>query len=310
MSSTKPKCDVTVDELEQDKVTCERIETLLKCEKFSLRGMWSSSTGLVEYIKEDLKTVADRGVNVNAIVDRIAQLQNLAMASKEYKILPEHDSMMLIGRHWMGHGTMHCEIPGAFRVSLAIWGGAQKCPFQRPEDKSYHGYEYGSTDLFVTNLKTGKKIHIPSVSAHMIEKHGFFQNTTYPVRPDELIDVLDIQPGRDYKSIFIAPKWHDDGLFGSSFTPFEKVQLPKPEYFCVATHEGEGYVAYQMSQNHCRVDVDRAMDAIVEFDGAPFDLKCGQAGTFMNVSRMKLLNVEATLQNIKDEGQTLSSNEQ
>ena len=308
MSSTKLECDVTVDELEQDMATCEAIGKLLKSKEFSLRGMWTSSTDLVAYINEDLKAVADRGVTVTAIVDRITQLQNLAMASKKYEIFPEHRSMMLVGRHWVGHGTMCCEIPATFRVSLAIWGGAQECPFQRPEDKGYHGYEYGSTDLFVTNLKTGKKIHIPSISAHMIEEHGFFQNTTYPVRPDELIDVLDIQPGREYKSIFIAPKWYDDGLFGSSFTPCEKPLLPTAE--CIATYEGEGYVAYQMSRHHCRVDVDRAMNVIVDFDGAPFTLKCSQAGMFMNVMRMKLLNVEATLQNIKDEGQTSTSNEQ
>ena len=61
-----------------------------------------------------------------------------------------------------------------YSIAEVEWNGSQACPFQHPEDKRYHGYEYGCRDYVFTN-PNGDKMALSDLSYHMIKNHGFFR---------------------------------------------------------------------------------------------------------------------------------------
>lgn len=64
-------------------------------------------------------------------------------------------------------------------IKTICYMGAQECPFQNKDlDKSYHGYEYGSTDFVINGKKDlTNKIQFNTLLVHMIKKHHFFEGS-------------------------------------------------------------------------------------------------------------------------------------
>ena len=89
------------------------------------------------------------------------------------------------------------------------WGGAERCPFQSPEDKNYHGYEYGSLDWLIWNLDTNDFMHIGDLLFHQISTHHFFQSNSSPYRvePTKLIQLFNLKPNTNYKVNTIQVKY-------------------------------------------------------------------------------------------------------
>jgi hypothetical protein len=90
-------------------------------------------------------------------------------------------------------------------VYEAEWNGAHCCPLrglsaadsarleemERPGHAHYHGYRHGSRDWVITRVATGESLFVPSLTAHMIADHGFFQcSGRYRVDPLALLRVL------------------------------------------------------------------------------------------------------------------------
>lgn len=53
-----------------------------------------------------------------------------------------------------------------------------QCPLQRPDDKTYHGFEYGCRDhvifpLTEACLSLGSGLHVSDLSLHMARSHRF-----------------------------------------------------------------------------------------------------------------------------------------
>lgn len=86
-------------------------------------------------------------------------------------------------------------------VSRITWGGAETCPFQHPEDKRYHGYEYGSHDWLIWNLDNESFMHIGDLLFHQIVTHHFFQSpeSAYRIDPLKLIQHFNLKPNIVYK---------------------------------------------------------------------------------------------------------------
>jgi len=84
--------------------------------------------------------------------------------------------------------------------------GAQECPFQDPNDKKYYGYEYGSTDVLIENLNTGKKIQFNTLLPHMIRYHHFFEspNVSHRLDPKDVIEIFNLQEGIDYSPKYVT----------------------------------------------------------------------------------------------------------
>ncbi len=79
-----------------------------------------------------------------------------------------------------------------YRIAEVEWNGSQVCPFQHPDDKRYHGYEYGCRDYVFTN-PNGDKMALSDLSYHMIKNHGFFGgDSPYRVDPLKLVNFFEI----------------------------------------------------------------------------------------------------------------------
>lgn len=100
-----------------------------------------------------------------------------------------------------------------YTVSNVTWMGAQTCPFQEPSDKQYYGYEYGSTDVTILNIKTNKSITFNTLLPHMIRCHHFFEspNVDHRVDPKEVIEFFDLKPNVDYSPVYAEEKYWSIG---------------------------------------------------------------------------------------------------
>ncbi len=88
-----------------------------------------------------------------------------------------------------------------YSVATITWGGAQECPFKHPDDKEYHGYEYGSSDhvVIAPGVVDGKPydrvMSFSDLSLHMLREHGFFGgDNCYRIDPIELANLLGVGP--------------------------------------------------------------------------------------------------------------------
>jgi hypothetical protein len=85
------------------------------------------------------------------------------------------------------------------------WNGAHPCPLRtlnQPDRETleelesrahphYHGYRHGGRDWVITNEMSGESIFVPSLTAHLITDHGYFQcSGRYRVDPTTLMRVL------------------------------------------------------------------------------------------------------------------------
>lgn len=71
-----------------------------------------------------------------------------------------------------------------------------QCPFQAPEDTTYHGYEYGDRDHVIIPLEPGSPlIHLSDLSLHMARAHGFCgARGAYRIDPIALANSLGCGP--------------------------------------------------------------------------------------------------------------------
>jgi len=70
----------------------------------------------------------------------------------------------------------------------------------------YYGYEYGSTDVLIENLNTGKKIQFNTLLPHMIRYHHFFEspNVSHRLDPKDVIEIFNLQEGIDYSPKYVT----------------------------------------------------------------------------------------------------------
>lgn len=88
------------------------------------------------------------------------------------------------------------------RVFVVNWGGSQKCPFQSDSDTSYHGYDYGASDVVVTNIETDQTLCYSSLLPHMIKHHHFFEGPFcfYRLEPASIMAVIgQLDPEKNYR---------------------------------------------------------------------------------------------------------------
>lgn len=98
-------------------------------------------------------------------------------------------------------------------VFVVSWGGSKQCPFQSPEDKSYHGYDYGADDVVVTNVDTKETFVYSSLLPHMIKHHHFLEGWFCAYRPniETLLSVIGpLEKGKCYQ-----PKRIDETISAS-----------------------------------------------------------------------------------------------
>lgn len=85
-------------------------------------------------------------------------------------------------------------------VGEIVWNGSQECPFKHPDDKCYHGYEYGDRDYIIDiPVLDGEKsrdqmIIVSDLVLHMIREHDFWGSGVFRIDPIKFANLLGIGP--------------------------------------------------------------------------------------------------------------------
>lgn len=172
------------------------------------------SCDLKELIARDEATIARLGITF----DQLTQFFDKIKKHFDKKI---NDHFKMFG--YDGIHEITPTILGSFTVRRVSWRGAEKCPFQSLLDTQYHGYEYGSSDWYFINTKTGEELHIGDLLFHQISVHHFFQSPSskYRVDPEKLIHFFGLKRGVDYSpELDTSVQWVSGGgsISGSGIT--------------------------------------------------------------------------------------------
>lgn len=158
-------------------------------------------------------------------------------------------SIKLGGSGWCCQSNSRTQIFHDQLIVICLtWGGAEQCPFQSPDDKRYHSYEYGSHDWIFVNPQTKEYLHIGDLLFHQITKHHFFQSPSSPYRvdPAKMINFFRLRPNVSYQTQYRKYQWwRSNG--GQSCS--RKV-YPDTKYTCkdISDYESDGSLDQMQQQ--------------------------------------------------------------
>ncbi len=154
---------------------------------------------LIECISSDMEDLAMMGVsridlytthnNMRAVFDRVDEFDQFACGNEHV----EHCMNLIenlpagFGDDWCRRSTDTNEIVlngQHLRITRFVWGGAETCPIEKYFDNSYHGYERGDRDWFITNLVNKEQIWVPDLTISQIGMFGFAHGKSDPYRVD------------------------------------------------------------------------------------------------------------------------------
>lgn len=138
-----------------------------------------------------------------ALSDFLAQLTGRRASTPAFQT--PYTKLIRGDRDWCDQGKFEKTINfngQTLRVFVINWGGSQKCPFQSQLDESYHGYDYGASDVVITNVDNGKILRFSNLLPHMIKHHHFFEGPLcfYRIEPQSITDVIGpLDPTKNYR---------------------------------------------------------------------------------------------------------------
>ncbi len=323
------KCDYTLADLEGNMPLAQAIERRMKDSEFSCGGMLPLRGSLIDELRMVKEKLKDRNLLAHQFFDKVQLLRDLTSAKgtnddtrpsslalmlanlfgetptekvneqpqDPFATTPrQFDEKLAIPSHpqWSRSATINATIKDRFKITMTVWNGSQKCPFHKDEDKRYHGYEYGDRDYLIENLVTGKAMVVSDLAAHMAGAHGFFEDSPfgYYSFPMELAaDILEINPGKDYKSIKNTITCHvTRGMFqfggipGAEFSPEMRI-FSSDEMNVYEQVAADGTVTKNF---------EMLKDGTCLYEGVVFE---GKRGLYHNVqvAEVKKLDVESSL---------------
>jgi len=170
------------------------IEERMQPSSFCTLGFIGPDEKLSEVIEADRIFLEQSRITYKQIVDRLNTL-----IGKYYSTAMHNPNSPLFS---LG---IALTIEEKFIVSISSCNGAQTCPFKNDQlDPHYHGFSYGSSDVYIKNIASGREIKIGTLLLHLILAHKFFEGPKCPYRvnPKDLIEILELKEGVDY-----APKY-------------------------------------------------------------------------------------------------------
>ena len=170
------------------------IENRMYPTKDNQKGFLAEGDKLKEILKADNEYLQTVGISYKQIVDRMNTL-----IGKYY-------------RYFNNKKDFNTDlIEDKYRISHMGYISSRECPFQNKNlDPYYRGHIYGSTDIKIVNVLTGKSIEFNTLLVHMIGCHEFFESprSYYRLEPKDIIDTLEIKPGVNYEPIYkISYQW-------------------------------------------------------------------------------------------------------
>lgn len=193
--------EFSIDDIFQ---SCATLDSVIRKDKDTLR-----ETGMTHVqLGDALKTVARLAVHKadkhfgGAMASMLARLMGNAAERPDFET--PFAKLIRVDPQWCDQGEFESifDFNGQrLRVFVILWGGSQRCPFQHPDDKHYHGYSYGARDVVVTNLDNEKTLRYSTLLPHMIKHHGFLEGPFcfYRVNPVDVREVLgSFEAGKSY----------------------------------------------------------------------------------------------------------------
>lgn len=180
-------CNYSYEQLSQDEL--KTIEARMYPGKYSNAGFLQLDEKLHDVYLDDKQFLENCGITYDQIAGRLTTI------IEEYYICVNQTKNNV------------CVVEDKYLVSSVSYMGAQECTFQNKSlDKKYHGYEYGCTDMTISNSETGKKISFNTLLPHMIKYHHFFESpkSEHRLDPKNVIELFNLLPGVDY-----SPKYQD-----------------------------------------------------------------------------------------------------
>ena len=144
---------------------------------FSQAGFLGPAESLAQVLDADAHALREFAVDGQELADRLGQLLETAVASKQ-----------TITR--IGH----------YEVRLNRYKGVQICPFApQPHENpcpAGGGVRFASIDWDIRNTRTGSRLSGPGLIVHLIAAHAFFEGlqSPYRVAPRALAELLEVGP--------------------------------------------------------------------------------------------------------------------
>ncbi len=183
--STNIHCNLPYEELSNEEL--DIIESRLYPNEYSFGGFLALDERLKIVHANDRDTLNEKGITYDQIADVLE-----TFVGKYYRksSLGRYDDI----------------IDGKYKVDANQYKGVQTCPFQNSKLDNKTHFEYGSSDLIVTNIENNQKVQFGTLLPHLIRCHHFFEGPKSPYRVDPayIIDFFDIKPNVDY-----TPKYKD-----------------------------------------------------------------------------------------------------
>lgn len=183
-------CNVSYEELTDLDLII--IEQRMSPGKYSQCGFLQENENLDTVYQNDKTFLEFKNITYKQIVDRLETI-----------IAKYHQTILLDIDDDIDDDKIKIYIvEGKYEVSSITYNGAQRCPFQDDDkDPDYHGYEYGSTDITITDINTKQTITFNTLLLHMIGCHHFFEGPlcSHRLCPEKVIEMFDLQPNINYE---------------------------------------------------------------------------------------------------------------
>lgn len=177
MSNTVRNVWIQVDLDNVGEMQINKLNDLLKPNKYSICGFISENQHVVNIIRNDRNTLANINITPKMIVDKLMELCNAY--SQVSKGMPTGESVNYKN----------------YTIGMTNYLGYQKCPFEVLYDNpNYNANYWANCDIIIINTKLGKKMIISSMMLHLIGHYCFFEGpgTKYRVDPREICLLLEL----------------------------------------------------------------------------------------------------------------------
>jgi hypothetical protein len=183
------------------------IEKRMRPGEYSDGGFLNCFERLQDVIERDAKVVEGSGLTYKQIADKIETIigkarRHMWLFQSGKSHLKKEQIESFINK--IGPGI---PIEGKYVIKALAWRGLQDCPYGTYLQKCREEPLYSYLDCELKNTQTGQKVSFPGLIIHLLREHQFFEGSTkYRVEPKLLIEVLDLEVGKDYSPVYIREK--------------------------------------------------------------------------------------------------------
>jgi len=229
-------------------------EKYTSVKKMEIESIYDEQIRLKVYIQMSNENYPEKKLTPDEMKLKIQELDEITKLLKQKRAECES-----IYKQYMKNGGLI--IDGKYLMHICSYRGSQQCPFKNNElDPRYHGYDYGCSDVTITNLETNKTITFGTLLLHMIEYHQFFEgngslidqkqcDNTYRLDPSEIVELLELKPNVDYKHTKVIKKlWRSSCSFAYSSKYTQNQQINALAHYSLINETFDSFLENMLIQ--------------------------------------------------------------